>query len=99
MDNVISLSGYAAQKEQDKRDAEDAEYESLRKMVAEIIESNPPDMSPFFAYSETDIQASTIDTAVMKLMDAITLLDQLGMKKESLIIDKVVADILGIETE
>ena len=32
-------------------------------------------MSPFFAYSESDMEASTIEVAVMKLMDAITLLD------------------------
>ena len=99
MDNVISLNGFVAQKEQEKRDEEKAEYDSLYEFVSSIIENNPPDMSPFFAMSEADVEASTEDIAVMKLMDAITLLDSLGKKKEAHIVNRVVADILGIEIE
>ena len=99
MDNVINLSGFVAQKEQEKRDAEQAEYDALYNFVSEIVENNPADMSPFFAMSEAEAEATTIDIAVMKLMDAITLLDNLGKKKEAHIINRVVADLLGIEIE
>ena len=99
MDNVISLNGFVAQKEQEKRDEEKAEYDSLYDFVSAIIENNPPDMSPFFAMSEADVEALTEDIAVMKLMDAITLLDSLGKKKEAHIINRVVADLLEIEVE
>jgi len=99
MDNVISLNGFVAQKEQEKRDEEKAEYDALYNFVSEIVENNPPDMSPFFAMSEADAEATTTDIAVMKLMDAITLLDNLGKKKEAHIVNRVVADLLGIELE
>ena len=99
MDNVISLNGFVAQKEQAAKEAEQAEYDDLYQYIGEVLESNPPTHSPFFAYSEEDLQASTIDTAVMKLMDAITLLDNLGKKKEAHIINRVVADLLGVEEE
>lgn len=99
MDNVVSLNGFVAQKEQEKRDEEKAEYDALYDFVSEIIESNPPEMSPFFAMSEVDAKATTTDIAVMKLMDAITLLDSLGKKKEAHIVNRVVADLLGIEVE
>ena len=49
--------------------------------------------------SEIDAEATTIDIAVMKLMDAITLLDNLGKKKEAHIVNRVVADLLGVEEE
>lgn len=99
MDNVISLNGYVAQKEQEKRDEEKAEYDALYNFVSEIIENNPPEMSPYFAMSEADSEATTTEIAIMKLMDAITLLDNLGKKKESHIVNRVVADLLGIEAE
>ena len=99
MDNVISLNGFVAQKEQEKKDEEQAEYDVLYKFVSEALENNPPEQAPFFAYSEADMEASTIDIAVMKLMDAITLLDNLGKKKEAHIVNRVVADLLGIEEE
>ena len=99
MDNVISLNGFVAQKEQEKRDEEKAEYDALYNFVSEIVENNSPEMSPFFAMSEADAEATTTDIAVMKLMDAITLLDNLGKKKEAHIINCVVADLLGIEIE
>jgi len=99
MDNVISLNGFVAQKEQEKRDEEKAEYDALYDFVSEIVENNPPDMSPFFAMSEVDAEATTTEIAIMKLMDAITLLDNLGKKKEAHIINHVVADLLGIEIE
>ena len=63
------------------------------------MENNPIESQPFFAYSEADVYASTIDTAVMKLMDAITMLDNLGKKKAAHIVNRVVADLLGIEEE
>ena len=99
MDNVINLSGFVAQKEQEKRDEEQAEYDALYEFVSSIVENNPPEMSPFFAMSESDAEATTTDIAVMKLMDAITLLDNLGKKKQAHIINRVVADLLGIEVE
>ena len=99
MDNVISLNRFVAQKEQQKRDEEQAEYDALYDFVSEIVENNPPEMSPFFAMSETDAEATTTEIAIMKLMDAITLLDSLGKKKESHIVNRVVADLLGIEIE
>jgi len=97
MDNIISLNGFVAQKEQEKKDIEQAEYDALYQLVSEALEDNPPELAPFFAYSEADSQSSTIDIAVMKLIDAITLLDSLGKKKESHIVNRVVADLLGIE--
>tara|TARA_Y100000592_G_C5407198_1_gene286268 strand:- start:456 stop:755 length:300 start_codon:yes stop_codon:yes gene_type:complete len=99
MDNVISLNGFVAKKEQAKKEAEQAEYDALYEFISEVLQNNPPEHAPFFAYSESDLQASTIDIAVMKLMDAITLLDGLGKKKEAHIINRVVADLLGIEEE
>lgn len=99
MDNVISLNGFVAKKEQAEKEAEQAEYDALYDFVSEIIKNNPPEQSPFFAYSESDMQASTIDIAIMKLMDAITLLDNLGKKKEAHIVNRVVADLLGVEEE
>jgi hypothetical protein len=99
MDNVINLSGFVAQKEQEKRDEEQAEFDALYEFVSGIVENNPPEMSPFFAMSEADAQATTTEIAVMKLMDAITLLDNLGKKKEAHIVNCVVADLLGIEVE
>ena len=99
MDNVISLNGFVAKKEQAVKEAEQAEYDALYEFIGQILENNPPKQAPFFAYSESDLQASTIDIAVMKLMDAITLLDNLGKKKEAHIINRVVADLLGVEEE
>ena len=99
MDNVISLNGFVAQKEQAEKEAEQAEYDALYNFISEILKNNPPEHTPFFAYSEVDMEASTIDIAVMKLMDAITLLDNLGKKKEAHIINRVVADLLGVEEE
>ena len=99
MDNIVSLNQFVAQKEQGKKDKEQAEYDALYQFVSEALENNPPELAPFFAYSESDMEASTIDIAVMKLMDAITLLDNLGKKKEAHIINRVVADLLGIEVE
>ena len=99
MDNVISLNGFVAKKEQEKQEAEQAEYDALYEFIGEVLKNNPPDQAPFFAYSESDMEASTIDIAVMKLMDAITLLDNLGKKKEAHVINRVVADLLGVEEE
>ena len=99
MDNVISLNRFVAKKEQSKKEAEQAEYDALYNFISKILEENPPGSSPFFAYSEKEMQASTMDIAVMKLMDAITLLDNLGKKKEAHIINRVVADILGVEED
>ena len=99
MDNVISLNGFVAKKEQAAKKAEKAEYDALYDFVSEIIENNPPEMSPFFAMSEADAEATNTEIAIMKLMDAITLLDGLGKKKESHIVNRVVADLLGIEIE
>ena len=99
MDNVISLNGFVAQKEQAEKEAEQAEYDALYNFISEVLKINPPEHAPFFAYSEADMEASTIDIAVMKLMDAITLLDNLGKKKEAHIINRVVADLLGVEEE
>ena len=99
MDNVINLNNFIAKKEQEKRLAEQAEYEALYNFIGQILEKNPPNASPFFAYSEKDMEASTIDIAVMKLMDAITLLDNLGKNKEAHIVNLVVADLLGIDEE
>lgn len=97
--NVISLNKFVAQKEQAAKEAEDDEYDEIYQLVSEALKDNPPELSPFFACSEVDAQASTIDIAVMKLMDAITLLDNLGKKKEAHIVNRVVADLLGIEVE
>ena len=99
MDNVVNLNQFVAKKEQLKKEAERSEYDSLYDFVTSIIENNPPDQAPFFAYSESDLAASTIDIAVMKLMDAITLLDNLGKKREAHIVNCVVADLLGIEQD
>jgi hypothetical protein len=96
MDNVVSLNRFIAKKEQAQKDAEKAEYDALYQFISEVLEKNPPTHSPFFAYSESDLHASTTD---MKLMDAITLLDNLGKKKEAHIVNRVVADLLGIEEE
>ena len=97
MDNVISLSSFVAKKEQERKVAEQSEYDALYEFISQVLERNPPETSPFFAYSETDMQASTIDVAVMKLMDAITLLDNVGKNREAHIVNRVVADLLGIE--
>ena len=99
MDNVISLNGFVAKKEQAAKEAEQAEYDALYEFIGEVLKNNPPEQAPFFAYSESDLQASTIDIAVMKLMDAITLLDNLGKKKEAHIINRVVADLLEVNEE
>ena len=99
MDNVINLNSFVAQKEQAQKDAERAEYDALYNFISEILNNNPPEQAPFFAYSESDMEASTIDIAAMKLMDAITLLDSLGKKKEAHIVNRVVADLLGVEEE
>ena len=99
MDNVISLSGFVAKKEQSAKEVEQAEFDALYDFVSEIVENNPPEMSPFFAMSEADAEATTTDIAVMKLMDAITLLDNLGKKKEAHIVNRVVAELLGVEEE
>ena len=99
MDNVISLNSFVAKKEQAAKETEQAEYDALYDFISQVLEKNPPELSPFFAYSEKDLEASTIDIAVMKLMDAITLLDNLGKKKEAHIVNRVVADLLGIEEE
>ena len=99
MSNVISLNSFIVKKEQAKKDAEQAEYDALYNFISEVLKNNPPEHAPFFAYSESDLEASTIDIAVMKLMDAITLLDNLGKDKEAHIINRVVADLLGVEEE
>ena len=99
MDNIVSLSSFVAKKEQQRKDEEKAEYDRLYQYVSEALSSNLEDNIPFFAYSSEDLNSSTIDIAVMKLMDAITLLDNLGKKKEAHIINRVVADLLGIEEE
>jgi len=99
MGDVIDLNNFVAKKEQEKQAAEQAEYDALYNFIGEILENNPPELSPFFAYSESDMEASTIEIAVMKLMDAITLLDNLGKKKEAHIVNRVVADLLGVEEE
>ncbi len=99
MDNVINLGNFVAKKEQEKKEAEQAEYDALYDFISQVLEKNPPGTSPFFAYTEKDMEASTTDIAVMKLMDAITLLDNLGKKREAHIVNRVVADLLGIEEE
>ena len=99
MDNVISLNSFVAKKAQSEKEAEQAEYDALYNFISDVLKNNPPEHAPFFAYSESDMQASTIDTAVMKLMDAITLLDSLGKNKESHIVNRVVADLLGVEED
>lgn len=99
MDNVISLNGFVAKKEQEKREEERADYENIADMVSQIMEDNPVSLNPFFAYSTADNEPNDLETAIMKLMDALTLLDNLGKKKEAMIIDRVVADLLGIEVE
>jgi hypothetical protein len=97
-DNVISLNGFVAKKEQQKNDKEKEEWDQLYRFIGEVINNNPSPPEPFFAYSSEDVEASNMDTVVLKLMDAITLLDNLGKKKEAHIINRVVADLLGIET-
>ena len=99
MDNVISLNGFVAKKEQAKKEKEQAEYDALYEFIGEVLKNNPPDQTPFFAYSESDLEASNLDIAVMKLMDAITLLDNLGKNREAHIVNRVVADLLEIEEE
>ena len=99
MDNVISLNNFIAKKEQAAQEAEQAEYDALYRFVSEIVENNPPDQAPFFAYSEADVSASTTEIAIMKLMDAITLLDNVGKKKEAHIVNRVVAELLEIEKD
>ena len=97
--NVISLNGFVAKKEQQKNEKEKEEWDQLYQFIGKVISNNPSPPEPFFAYSSEDVEASNIDTAVLKLMDAIALLDSLGKKKEAHIINRVVADLLGIEVE
>jgi hypothetical protein len=97
MSNIVNLNQFVAKKEQEKREKEDLEWDQLYQFISQTIENNPQEKIPFFAYSASDLQASTIDLAVMKLMDAITLLDNLGKKKEAHIINRVVSDLLGIQ--
>jgi hypothetical protein len=99
MDNVISLNRFVAKKEQEKIEAEKSEYKEISDMVSQIMEANPVSLNPFFAYSTADNEPNDLETAVMKLMDALTLLDNLGKKKEAMIVDRVVADLLGIEVK
>lgn len=97
MSNVINLREYTAQKELE-------ELNNLEKIVADAIKKYPPkpiDMPILWDENEAKefLTASNLDIAIMKLMDAVVLLDSCGKEKESNIINTVAAKLLGIDED
>lgn len=102
MDKIISLNEYTVRKEQERIKAEEEEYASIEKMVKEVMEANPPKPAkPIFLWDEQEAQeylkANNIDIAIMKLMDAVVLLDSCGKDEESKVINRIAGKLLGIE--
>ena len=97
MSNVINLREYTARKEQE-------ELNSLEKIVADAIKKYPPkpiEMPILWDENEAKefLTASNLDIAIMKLMDAVVLLDSCGKEKESNIVNRIAAELLGINEE
>lgn len=102
MGKIISLNEFATRKEQEKKQREEEEYEKLSKMVANIIEKQPASPSDIpILWDEKEAQeyltASNLDVAIMKLMDAVVLLDSCGKEAESELVNKIAGKLLGIE--
>ena len=71
-------------------------------MVANIIEKQPASPSDIpILWDEKEAQeyltASNLDVAIMKLMDAVVLLDSCGKEAESELVNKIAGKLLGIE--
>ena len=97
MSNLINLKEYVARKEQE-------ELDSLEKIVADAIKKYPPkpiEMPILWDEKEAKeyLAASNLDIAIMKLMDAVVLLDSCGKEKESNLINSIAGKLLGIEEE
>ena len=102
MDKVISLNEFLVRKEQEKIKAQEEEYAVIEQMVKEVVEANPPKPAePIFLWDEQEAQdylkASNLDIAIMKLMDAVVLLDSCGKESESKSINTIAGKLLGIE--
>ena len=102
MGKVIDLKQFTVRKEQEKEREYEEEFARMEKLVKEVIDANPPTPSePVWLWSEQEAQnylkANNLDLAVMKLMDAVVLLDSCGKKEEAEIINKVAGNLLGVE--
>lgn len=102
MGKVIDLNEFSVRKEQERLNAEEEEYTAIERMVKEVMEANPPKPAePIFLWDEQEAQdylkASNLDIAIMKLMDAVVLLDSCGKELESKAINSIAGKLLGIE--
>tara|TARA_B100000700_G_C14769715_1_gene726156 strand:+ start:557 stop:871 length:315 start_codon:yes stop_codon:yes gene_type:complete len=102
MAKIISLNEFVARKEQEKEREFEEEFARMEKRIKEVIDANPPKPpEPVWLWSEQEaesyLKASNLDIAVMKLMDAVVLLDSCGKKEESDIINKIAGKLLGVE--
>lgn len=102
MGKVIDLNEFSVRKEQERLSAEEEEYAVIEKMVKEVMEANPLEPAkPIFLWDEQEAQdylkANNLDIAIMKLMDAVVLLDSCGKDEESKVINKIAGKLLGIE--
>ena len=102
MGKLISLNAFVIRKEQEKIKTEKEEYNKLEKMVADIVKKHPPGPPNIpILWDEKEAQeyltASNLDIAIMKLMDAVVLLDSCGKEEESELVNKIAGKLLGIE--
>ena len=102
MGKVVSLNEFVARKEQEKEREFEEEFARMEKVVKEAIDAYPPKSpEPIWLWSEQEaeayLKASNLDIAIMKLMDAVVLLDSCGKKEESDIINKIAGKLLGVE--
>ena len=102
MGKVVNLNEFVVRKEQEKEREFEEEFARMEKIVKEAIDANPPQPpAPVWLWSEQEaeayLKASNLDIAIMKLMDAVVLLDSCGKKEESEIINKIAGKLLGVE--
>jgi hypothetical protein len=102
MGKLISLNEFTVRKEQKRIKTEEEEYNKLAKMVEAIIEQHSPqdpDMPILWDDQESQeyLTASSLDIAIMKLMDVVVLLDSCNKIEESKLVNKIAGKLLGIE--